>query len=91
MLVVAALVCPLVGVTADEPNTFHRVDVDGLPMADWETAKHATAGCAATVKLVSVTRDGHDEPVQWNWIRTRGTPYRRCRVCAMPKSKRGHA
>lgn len=76
-LFIAALAAPLAAVSDGDGSTFHRVNIEGLPMLDWETATHSTALCGEAVKLVEV--DG--ELIQWRWLRTRGTKYRRCPSC----------
>lgn len=77
MLVTAALMCPLLAF-GDDASVAHRVNIDGLPMREWETADGVTARCGAKVKLYSV--DG-SRPVEWSALRTRGTTIRRCPTC----------
>lgn len=78
MLMVAALAAPLVGFTDDDSHTAHRINLDGLPMADWATAEHCRAVCGAAVKLYA---HADNEPAQWRGLRTRGTPVHRCPTC----------
>jgi hypothetical protein len=72
MLIVAMANAPLVGMVPDDLLTAHRVEMDGLPAAEWETASESTAVCGAGVKLLHL---------RWEDLRTRNTPVKRCRQC----------
>jgi hypothetical protein len=78
ILIVAALSCPIVGRVDGDSRVIHRVTLEGLPIAAWETAPNATAVCGAKVKL-----DAHVDgnPVRWRDVRTRGTRMTRCPAC----------
>jgi hypothetical protein len=78
MLFAAALSVPIAGRTDSESVVLHRVNMDGLPVVEWETAEYCTAVCGSPVKLMS--RDG-DAPVEWRHLRTRGTKFKRCPTC----------
>lgn len=82
-LVVAALSCPIVGI---DGHTLHRVDMAGLPLANWDTAETATARCGLSVKLLPGDSTG-SLPVRWVDIRTRGTGYKRCPDCKEPRAR----
>lgn len=89
MLWVAAMLAPLVGVDPDMPDVAHRVNLDGLPVATLETAKWATAVCGIEVKLVTFTPSSEAiiACVQWENLRTRGTPITRCKACHPSRKK----
>lgn len=80
ILVAAMLAAPLIGVDPAKPTTAHRVDLDGLPVANWAPASSARAVYGIEVRLVA--RDALGEiPSAWRNLRTRGTAVTRCAEC----------
>jgi len=85
MLAAAMLAAPLVGVDPAAPSVAHRVNLDGLPVAKWETAASVRAVCGLEVKLIALGADGKEFPVAWKSLRTRGTSVARCPECRGPR------